>query len=104
MFQLVDWYVFSLGPMVICTLECIAVSWIYGMRRISQDVEMMIGKPLPMPVKILRALVTPVILLITFILTLLRYQPPTYGTVYVLPCGLMMNGVLQIPEASKITG
>ncbi|XP_046561744.1 sodium-dependent proline transporter-like [Haliotis rubra] len=30
MFQLVDWYVFSLGPMVICTLESIAVSWIYG--------------------------------------------------------------------------
>ncbi|XP_046549244.1 sodium- and chloride-dependent glycine transporter 1-like [Haliotis rubra] len=40
---------------------------------------MMIGKPLLMPVKILWALVTPTILIITFILTLLRYQPPTYG-------------------------
>ncbi|XP_046568379.1 sodium-dependent proline transporter-like [Haliotis rubra] len=79
LFQLVDWYVLSLGPMVICTLECIVVSWIYGIRRISKDVEMMIGKPLPMPVKILWALITPSILTITFTLTLLRYQPPTYG-------------------------
>ncbi|XP_048247492.1 sodium-dependent proline transporter-like [Haliotis rufescens] len=79
MFQLVDWYIVSLGPLVICTLECVVVSWIYGIRRISRDVEMMIGKPLSMPIKILWAFVTPAILIITFILTLLRYQPPTYG-------------------------
>ncbi|XP_046546924.1 sodium-dependent proline transporter-like [Haliotis rubra] len=65
MFQLVDWYVLSLGPMVISTMECLVVSWIYGIRRISKDVEMMIGKPLPMPVKILWALVTPTILIVS---------------------------------------
>ncbi|XP_067650017.1 sodium-dependent proline transporter-like [Haliotis asinina] len=80
MFQLVDWYLLSLGPMVISTMECIVVSWIYGLKRVSKDVEMMIGKPLPKTVKILWALVTPTILIITFILALLRYEPPTYGT------------------------
>ncbi|XP_067649896.1 sodium- and chloride-dependent glycine transporter 1-like [Haliotis asinina] len=79
MFQLVDWYVFSLGPMVICSLECVAVAWIYGTNRFSRDVETMIGKPLPMILKILLAVITPAILIVTFILTLLRYQPPTYG-------------------------
>ncbi|XP_067650016.1 sodium-dependent proline transporter-like [Haliotis asinina] len=79
MFQLVDWYVASLGPLVICTLGCVAVAWIYGIRRMSSDAEMMLGKQLPMPVKILWAFVTPTTLVIAFILTLLRYQPPTYG-------------------------
>ncbi|XP_046548898.1 sodium- and chloride-dependent glycine transporter 2-like, partial [Haliotis rubra] len=84
MFQLVDWYVFSLGPIVICILECAAVAWIYGIRRISSDAEMMFGKQLAMPVKILWAFVTPAVLMTAFIFTLLRYQPPTYGT-YVYP-------------------
>ncbi|XP_046557354.1 sodium- and chloride-dependent GABA transporter 1-like [Haliotis rubra] len=67
MFQLVDWYVVSLGPMVICTLECVAVSWIYGIKRISSDAEMMFGKQLAIPVKILWAFVTPAILLVSSI-------------------------------------
>ncbi|XP_046548825.1 sodium-dependent dopamine transporter-like [Haliotis rubra] len=45
---------------------------------------MMFGKQLAMPVKILWAFVTPTILITAFILTLLRYQPPTYGK-YVFP-------------------
>ncbi|XP_067649903.1 sodium-dependent proline transporter-like [Haliotis asinina] len=79
MFQLVDWYVVSLGPIVICILECVALAWIYGIRRISSDAQMMFGKQLAMPVKILWAFVTPAILMTAFIFTLLRYQPPTYG-------------------------
>ncbi|XP_046573594.1 sodium- and chloride-dependent glycine transporter 2-like [Haliotis rubra] len=50
----------------------------------SRDVEMMTGKPLSAPVKILLTCVTPAVLIIVFILTLLRYQPPTYGK-YVFP-------------------
>ncbi|XP_046563441.1 sodium- and chloride-dependent glycine transporter 1-like, partial [Haliotis rubra] len=45
----------------------------------SKDVEMMIGKPLPIVVKIFWAFVIPAVLLTAFILTLLQYQPPTYG-------------------------
>ncbi|XP_046573608.1 sodium- and chloride-dependent betaine transporter-like [Haliotis rubra] len=79
MFQLVDWYVASLGPLVFCTLECVAVMWIYGAKRFSSDVEMMTGKHLSPAVKVLLAFVTPAILLIVFILTTISYQPPTYG-------------------------
>ncbi|XP_046573609.1 sodium- and chloride-dependent betaine transporter-like [Haliotis rubra] len=84
MFQLVDWYVASLGPMVFCTLECVAVMWIYGAKRFSSDVEMMTGKHLSPAVKVLLAFVTPAILLIVFTLTTISYQAPTYGK-YVFP-------------------
>ncbi|XP_067649777.1 sodium- and chloride-dependent glycine transporter 1-like [Haliotis asinina] len=83
-FQLVDWYIASLGPMVFCTLECVAVMWIYGAKRFSSDVEMMTGKHLSPAVKVLLAFVTPSILLIVCILTIISYQPPTYGK-YVFP-------------------
>lgn len=36
-----------------------------GIKRISEDVEMMLGKPMAMPVKILWALVTPAILIVS---------------------------------------
>ncbi|XP_071108719.1 sodium- and chloride-dependent glycine transporter 1-like [Haliotis cracherodii] len=79
MFQLLDWYVAALGPLLFCTLECVAVMWIYGTKQMSRDVEMMTGKPLSPPVKILLACVTPAILMTVLILTLISYQPPTYG-------------------------
>ncbi|XP_048239176.1 sodium- and chloride-dependent glycine transporter 1-like [Haliotis rufescens] len=79
MFQLLDWYVAALGPLLFCTLECVAVMWIYGTKQMSRDVEMMTGKPLSPPVKILLAFVTPAILVTVLILTLISYQPPTYG-------------------------
>ncbi|XP_046567697.1 sodium- and chloride-dependent glycine transporter 2-like [Haliotis rubra] len=79
MFQLLDWYVAALGPLLFSTLECVAVMWIYGAKQMSRDVEMMTGKALSSPVKILLAFVTPAILMTVFILTLNNYQPPTYG-------------------------
>ncbi|XP_046365633.2 sodium-dependent proline transporter-like [Haliotis rufescens] len=79
MFQLLDWYSASLAPMVFCLLECVAVGWIYGIKQMSRDVEMMTGKALSPPLKILLVFVTPATLMVAFIFTLLRYQPPTYG-------------------------
>ncbi|XP_046556225.1 sodium- and chloride-dependent glycine transporter 2-like [Haliotis rubra] len=84
MFQLLDWYEASLAPLVFCTMECVAVGCIYGIRRMTNDVEMMYGKRLSPLIKVLLVFVTPAVLTITFILTLLRYQPPTYGK-YVFP-------------------
>ncbi|XP_071099678.1 sodium- and chloride-dependent creatine transporter 1-like [Haliotis cracherodii] len=79
MFQLMDWYIASLAPLMYCTLECVAVMWIYGAKKMSRDIEMMNGKPLSPLVKILLAFVTPTILMTVFILTLMSYQLPTYG-------------------------
>ncbi|XP_046562234.1 sodium- and chloride-dependent glycine transporter 2-like [Haliotis rubra] len=78
-FQLLDWYISALSVFLFCTLECVTVVYIYGVKQMSKDVEMMLGKPLPIVVKILWAFVIPAVLLTAFILTLLQYQPPTYG-------------------------
>ncbi|XP_067650096.1 sodium- and chloride-dependent glycine transporter 2-like [Haliotis asinina] len=84
MFQLMDWYEASLGPMVFSTVECVAVGYIYGIKQLVNDVEMMHGQRVSPYMKVLLVFVTPAILIIAFILTLLRYQPPTYGK-YVFP-------------------
>ncbi|XP_048246078.1 sodium- and chloride-dependent glycine transporter 1-like [Haliotis rufescens] len=78
-FQLLDWYISALSVFLFCTLECVSVVYFYGVKQMGKDVEMMLGKPLPTIVKILWAFVIPAVLLMAFLLTLLRYQPPTYG-------------------------
>ncbi|XP_041365600.1 sodium- and chloride-dependent creatine transporter 1-like, partial [Gigantopelta aegis] len=41
-FQLCDWYVVAL-VLIISIMECIIVAWIYGFRRLDEDLELMIG-------------------------------------------------------------
>ncbi|XP_061163275.1 sodium- and chloride-dependent glycine transporter 2-like [Saccostrea echinata] len=47
-FQLVDWYVATFCISFSSFLECIIISWIYGAERFSRDVELMIGRPIPL--------------------------------------------------------
>ncbi|XP_048238932.1 sodium- and chloride-dependent glycine transporter 1-like [Haliotis rufescens] len=67
----------------------------------NKDVAMMLGKPLPVVVKILWACVIPAVLLTAFILTLLRYKPPTYGKYsypgYAIAFGWFIASVSIIP-------
>ncbi|XP_067648959.1 sodium- and chloride-dependent glycine transporter 1-like [Haliotis asinina] len=77
--QLVDWYIGAFYVFVFCTVECVSIVWIYGVNQISKDVEMMTGRHLPVYIKIMWGFVIPGILSIVFVLTLLWYQPPTYG-------------------------
>ncbi|XP_046583688.1 sodium- and chloride-dependent glycine transporter 1-like [Haliotis rubra] len=78
-YQLLDWYLGALSILLFCTMECLAVVWIYGLKQFSKDIEMMIGKPLATPFKILWAFVLPAVLLAVLLLSLLRYEPPSYG-------------------------
>ncbi|XP_046583682.1 sodium- and chloride-dependent glycine transporter 2-like [Haliotis rubra] len=50
-----------------------------GLKQFSNDIEMMLGKPLATPFKILWAFVLPAVLLAVLLLSLLRYEPPSYG-------------------------
>ncbi|XP_046542476.1 sodium- and chloride-dependent glycine transporter 1-like [Haliotis rubra] len=78
-FQLIDWYISALSVILFCFLECVAVGWIYGMDRFSRDITMMLGRPPPIILRFLWCFVIPVVSLAVFILTLVQYQPPTYG-------------------------
>ncbi|XP_046329013.2 sodium- and chloride-dependent glycine transporter 1-like [Haliotis rufescens] len=84
LFQLTDWYIASIFLIFAGFLECIVLGWIYGVNRLSADIELMIGRPVPWFFRLTWRYVTPTLLLIVFISTLTKYVPPTYGT-YVYP-------------------
>ncbi|OWF56398.1 sodium- and chloride-dependent betaine transporter-like [Mizuhopecten yessoensis] len=77
-FQLVDWYAASLCVLLTCFLECFIVGWLYGADRFSRDVELMMGRPVPVIIRLCWCVITPLIMMIAFIATMINYQPPTY--------------------------
>ncbi|XP_046585407.1 sodium- and chloride-dependent glycine transporter 2-like [Haliotis rubra] len=77
--QLVDWYVGAVACFAIAVLECVAVGWCYGAERFSADVQMMIGKRLPVIYKVVCFIIVPALLTIVLVLTLASYKPPRYG-------------------------
>ncbi|XP_046557634.1 sodium- and chloride-dependent glycine transporter 2-like [Haliotis rubra] len=83
-FQLLDWYLVAIFLIFTGLVECVTVAWIYGIRRFNDDIEMMIGRQVPLFFKITWCYVTPAMLLTTLIFTFIQYQPPTYGK-YVYP-------------------
>ncbi|XP_048251436.1 sodium- and chloride-dependent glycine transporter 1-like [Haliotis rufescens] len=84
LYQLEDWYIATLFIIFAGFLECITLGWIYGVNRLSADIELMIGRPAPWFFKVTWRYITPTMLLIVFISTLMKYAPPTYGS-YVYP-------------------
>ncbi|XP_046555784.1 sodium-dependent proline transporter-like [Haliotis rubra] len=83
-FQLVDWYFGTIFLILAGLLECIILAWVYGVNRVSADIELMLGRPAPLFFRITWSYITPAMLLTIFIFTLVQYQPPTYGR-YVYP-------------------
>ncbi|XP_071124568.1 sodium- and chloride-dependent glycine transporter 1-like [Mytilus edulis] len=79
-FQLIDWYVAALSLPIISFLECILLGWIYGMERFSKDVNLMLGRGIPIFFRVCIMFVTPLIMFVLIISTLIGYQPPTYGS------------------------
>ncbi|XP_052089563.1 sodium- and chloride-dependent glycine transporter 1-like isoform X4 [Mytilus californianus] len=79
-FQLVDWYVNALSLAIMGFLECIILGWIYGMERFSKDVNQMLGRGVPIFFRVCIMFVTPLIMFVLIMSTLIGYQPPTYGS------------------------
>ncbi|XP_061179714.1 sodium- and chloride-dependent glycine transporter 1-like [Saccostrea echinata] len=77
-FQIVDWYAASLCVTLTSFLECVIVGWIYGADRFSKDVKMMLGMEVNVVIRVCWCIITPLVMLAAFIITLTNYQPPTY--------------------------
>nr|A7Y2X0.1 RecName: Full=Sodium- and chloride-dependent glycine transporter 2; Short=GlyT-2; Short=GlyT2; Short=xGlyT2; AltName: Full=Solute carrier family 6 member 5 [Xenopus laevis]ABV03173.1 glycine transporter 2 [Xenopus laevis] len=95
MLQLVDNYAASYSLVIIAIFELVGISYIYGLQRFCEDIEMMIGFQPSRFWKICWAFVTPTIL--TFILGFSFYQwePMTYGS-YHYPSWSMVMGWLML--------
>ena len=64
-FQLVDWFIAALSVITIGILECVIISWVYGVDHFGQDIKMMIGRTPPFLIKILWCFITPFLLLVS---------------------------------------
>ncbi|XP_046544144.1 sodium- and chloride-dependent glycine transporter 1-like [Haliotis rubra] len=101
LFQLLDWYTSSFSVLLIGCLECVVINWIYGSRRLSNDIEMMTGRRFPLLLKIMSTYLTPFILFASLTCSLFLYDPPSYGE-YIYPesakvIGIMVAVVLTLP-------
>jgi len=78
-FQIFDWYSATFALISISLMECIAIAWFYGARRMYDDIEMMIGYKPCVWWRICWVILTPFILVCVLIYTIVQYKEPTYG-------------------------
>uniref|UniRef100_A0A4W5RZQ2 Transporter n=1 Tax=Hucho hucho TaxID=62062 RepID=A0A4W5RZQ2_9TELE len=95
MLQLVDTYAASYSLIVIAIFELVGVSYIYGLKRFCEDIEMMIGFQPNMFWRVCWAFVTPTILTFILGLSLYHWKVMTYET-YTYPTWSMVMGWLMV--------
>ncbi|KAG5330985.1 INE protein, partial [Acromyrmex heyeri] len=77
-FQLIDHYAASMSIMFLAFFEVIAISWLYGVRRLCNNVKEMTGR---LPSKYFRFcwfLAAPLLIMAVWVFSLIDYEPPTY--------------------------
>ncbi|XP_033336011.1 sodium-dependent nutrient amino acid transporter 1 [Megalopta genalis] len=80
---LVDYYGGTFVAIIVGVLEMITVFWIYGISRFVTDVEFMLGQKPSWYWRICWTIITPVLMIVILIYTIVTYVPPTYdGTVF----------------------
>jgi len=63
--QLVDNYAATYSTLIIGFVECIAISWVYGWNKFSEDIKLMLGKRPNLWWRIMWSAVTPGIVLVS---------------------------------------
>ncbi|XP_074655431.1 sodium-dependent proline transporter-like isoform X2 [Tubulanus polymorphus] len=79
-FQLIDWFMALFTLLLVGILECIVITYVYGVGRIYGDIETMIGYRPSIIWKGLWGLLTPLSLLIFLTYVLVKQVWPYYGT------------------------
>ena len=102
LFQIVDFYAASGMPLLwICFFETIAISWCYGTKELSKNVEEMLGENTHFSYKLSLkflclcwSMFTPAIILGIFVYYICTYTPVTYGEKYHYPKWAEIIGLL----------
>ncbi|KQK77244.1 Sodium- and chloride-dependent glycine transporter 2 [Amazona aestiva] len=95
MLQLVDTYAASYSLVIIAIFELVGVSYIYGLQRFCEDIEMMIGFKPSKFWRVCWAFVTPTILTFILCFSFYQWEPMTYGA-YHYPGWSMVLGWLML--------
>ncbi|XP_046561284.1 sodium-dependent dopamine transporter-like [Haliotis rubra] len=98
---LVDWYATFPSLALFATMECIAISWCYGTKRLEDDIANMWGRAIPRHISFCLRYISPTLLLTVFGFSLYSYRPPRYGD-YTFPdwatlVGWMISGASILP-------
>ncbi|KAE8606131.1 hypothetical protein XENTR_v10010605 [Xenopus tropicalis] len=95
MLQLVDNYAASYSLVIIAIFELVGISYVYGLQRFCEDIEMMIGFQPSRFWKVCWAFVTPTILTFILCFSFYQWEPMTYGS-YHYPTWSMVMGWLML--------
>ncbi|XP_077785141.1 sodium- and chloride-dependent glycine transporter 2 [Podarcis muralis] len=95
MLQLVDTYAASYSLVIIAIFELVGISYIYGLQRFCEDIEMMIGFQPSKFWRVCWAFVTPTILTFILCFSFYQWEPMTYGS-YHYPGWSMVLGWLML--------
>ncbi|XP_062917797.1 sodium- and chloride-dependent glycine transporter 2 [Mobula hypostoma] len=98
MLQLVDTYAASYSLVIIAIFELVGVSYIYGLKRFCEDIEMMIGFQPSYFWRICWAFFTPTILTFILCFSFYQWEPMTYEN-YKYPAWSMVLGWLMLASS-----
>jgi len=90
-FQIIDYYTAAISLMYIALFETIAIVWLYGVRRLSANIEDMTGRKPSIIFRICWMFVSPVLILVIWVFTLYDYEAPVYGD-YIYPWWCVLLG------------
>ncbi|KAM8939060.1 sodium- and chloride-dependent glycine transporter 2 [Pelodytes ibericus] len=94
MLQLVDTYAASYSLVIIAIFELVGISYVYGLQRFCEDIEMMIGFQPNRFWKVCWAFVTPTILTFILCFSFYQWEPMTYGTYHYPPWSMVMGWLM----------
>uniref|UniRef100_A0A1B0DCW9 Sodium-dependent nutrient amino acid transporter 1 n=1 Tax=Phlebotomus papatasi TaxID=29031 RepID=A0A1B0DCW9_PHLPP len=101
--NLVDFFGASFIAFFLAIAELVAIAWIYGVKRLCKDVEFMLRIPIGIYWRICWGFITPIMMAIILIYTLVKLEPLTYRdeyyplAAYVAGWILFATGVMQFP-------
>ncbi|XP_023248599.1 sodium- and chloride-dependent GABA transporter ine-like isoform X2 [Copidosoma floridanum] len=77
-FQLVDHYAASISIMFLAFFEVIAISWFYGVGRLSSNVKEMTGRAPSVYFRFCWLIAAPLLIMSVWVFSLIDYEPPHY--------------------------
>ncbi|XP_055906517.1 sodium-dependent nutrient amino acid transporter 1-like [Eupeodes corollae] len=86
-----DFYGASFVALVLAIVELVAVGWIYGVKRLCQDIHFMLGLKTSIYYRICWAVVTPAVMAAILVYTFVDYKPLDYNG-YIYSDGLYIFG------------
>ncbi|XP_072104042.1 sodium- and chloride-dependent GABA transporter 1 isoform X2 [Mobula birostris] len=84
-FQLMDHYTAVVSLMFLAFFEVVAICWLYGVRRLSANYKEMLGTPLNFFFKLCWRVVSPLLVTVILVSSIVRYTPARYGKTYRYP-------------------